>query len=260
MLTTHALLIEFQQFVLIFLRTLSAIGLLPLLGGRLVPAVVKIGLAGMMAYLLTPVIGMDPARLPGTVPAYAYLAVQEVMVGLVLGFAGSLLFMGVQAAGELLGIQMGLSISQAIDPQTQSQVSLIGQLAYILAMLMFLVWDGHHAFIAALRESFSRVPIASFDPLNLPVEHLVRLFGQMLVLGVRVAAPVIAPLLLTTLLFAMIGRMAPRMNVFMLTFPVSIGIGLVTLGFALEPAARVFNGAYLVLQETLRAMILHMGP
>lgn len=257
---TNALMIEFQQFMLMFIRLITVISLLPFFGAQVIPRTVKIGIAVVLAYLLVPTLSIDPLSLPTTLLDYAYVVLQEVMVGLIMGFTASFLFIGVQATGQILGIQMGLSISQVIDPQSQEQVAIVGQLEYTLAMLAFLAWNGHLFFISLLRQSFDLVPPASFLLNQMPVEHMVVLLRDMIILGVKIASPVIVVLLMSTILFALVARVVPRMNVFILTFPVSIGVGLLTIGLTLDMSARVFRNAYISLQDTLWTMLTGMAP
>jgi flagellar biosynthetic protein FliR len=196
--------------------------------------VAKIGLAGLLAFALTPTrIAELPMAVAPTSPFILAIA-QELLVGLFFGFSVQVIFAGVQMAGQILGIQMGLNIASTLDPVSQAgQVSYIDQLYSLLAGLVFLSINGHHATLQALDGSFGIVPPGQFALGQAVADDLVALITQAAIVSVRIGLPIMAALLLTDIAFLIIGRTAPQMNIFMVGQPVKIGVGLIAFFLAL---------------------------
>jgi len=120
---------------------------------------VKAGLSLIIAYILMPIVYSPSAAIPDQLLRYVFVVASEFLLGLILGWVCSLIFSAVQMAGQLLDMQIGFGIVNVIDPQFGQQVPLVGNFKYILALLIFLVTNGHHVFLSALFNSFKYVPV-----------------------------------------------------------------------------------------------------
>jgi len=154
----------------------------------------------------------------------AAMGVKEVCVGLTLGFVSSLVFEAVDVAGRIIDFQRGMMIAETFAPHSGAQVSLLGQFKLQLAMVVFLGMGAHRQFIAALTHSFEIIPVLNFPRLSPGWTSfavvIVTLSGQVLAVGLQLAAPVIVTLMLLDLLFGVVNRAAPHVNVFFLSLPV----------------------------------------
>jgi flagellar biosynthetic protein FliR len=157
------------------------------------------------------------------------MAVTEIIAGLVIGFAAILLFMGVQLSGQIIGFQIGFSMVEAFDPSSAQGMSIIGQFQFILALLVFLAIDGHHLLIAAVVQSFSIVPIGHIVFTGDTAQILTRMAVDVFAIAVKLSAPVLVTLFLTDVALGIIARTVPQMNVFIVSFPLKIGAGLLIL-------------------------------
>jgi flagellar biosynthetic protein FliR len=223
----------FQQqipaWTLIFFRFSGLMIFAPFFGSRNVP----IQLKGLFAVLLTALVAPTVSTV-GFVPplhlvGFALAAASELAIGVLFGLLGSMLFVGIQLGGELIDHQMGFTLASVIDPLTDNEGSLIGQFFFFFSVLVFLMIQGHHALLRALQESFAVVPLGRFLPGPVAVGGLVQAFGEIFVLALRVAAPVMAALFLTTLVLGFIARTVPQVNVLIMGFPLQIGVGMITL-------------------------------
>jgi flagellar biosynthetic protein FliR len=160
-------------------------------------------------------------------------AVGEVLIGLLAGFAIRLIFEGIQLAGELAGYQMGLAIAEVIDPSSEDQVAILSQFMNLLAMLVFLAINGHHWFIRTLVESYEAIPPVGFQPTGAVIERLTRLTSDMFIVSLKAGAPVVVALLLGTVAFGLVARTVPQMNIFVVSMPVNIALGLLFCGLSL---------------------------
>jgi len=159
----------------------------------------------------------------------------------VFGYIATLLFTGIQFAGDLLGFQMGLRIGNIIDPMSEEQISVIGSMQNLLAILIYLslFWD--HFLFRAMAASFHVIPLGGvmLNP-RLPAE-LIRMSGEVFVIALKMGAPVLVAMLLADVALGFIARTAPQINVFIIGFPVKVGLGLILLGISLPFFAFVFG-------------------
>jgi len=228
---------QLHLFFLVFLRTGAFLMAIPMLNGASVPVVFRIGLCLAASLLIFPLVPVGP--LPAATDAITLAAsgAGEVLIGLLAGFAIRLIFEGVQLAGELAGYQMGLAIAEVIDPASEDQVAILSQFTSLLATVVFLIINGHHWFIRTLVESYQLVPPVGFHVSGPVLDRLVRLTAEMFIIGLKAGAPVVVALLLATVAFGLVARAVPQMNIFVVSMPLNIGLGLVFFGLSLPHIA-----------------------
>lgn len=224
---------QLQGFFWILLRVSILFFLLPIFGARNLPGLWKAGISLVVAAVLTPVVPVPPG-LPETVSDVVAGVISELVMGLFLTFGVKLLLASVELAGQFMGFQMGFSMSGAMDPLEGTQNTTISQFLYIFTILIFLAIDGHHLFIAALAKSFTIVPPCSFHLSAALSEFMIQTSGQMFVVSLKIAAPIIISLFLSNLCLGIVARTVPQVNILMIGFPVNIGIGLILFGLTLQ--------------------------
>jgi flagellar biosynthesis protein FliR len=220
--------VQLVLFLMIFLRCVTLIALAPVLGHVSVPAQVKAALGMFMGFVLYPVIAARHPQVDLHLFALTMMAVQEVMTGLLIGFAMGLIFAGVRAAGELIGFDLGLSIATAFDPETGSN-NIVGAFLYLVALLVFILVNGHHFVLQALVLSYDSIPIGGFALSGPVADQLLGMTGIIFIVGLKCAAPIIVASFLMNVALAILSRVAPQVNVFMVSFPIKIGVGLMVL-------------------------------
>jgi flagellar biosynthetic protein FliR len=224
----------FQVFFLVFVRVAAVIMTLPVLSSRNIPPPAKIGLSGLLAFVLTPTLSSATPPVPTQMSGFVLSIGTEVLMGLVFAFAVQIIFSGIQMTGQVLGIQMGLNIASTLDPVSQStQISYVDQLYALIAGMVFLTINGHHWVIQALQQSFTIVPVGQFQLNPAVSDSILSLVMEALIISIRIGLPISAALLLTDIAFLIIGRTAPQMNIFFVGQPVKIGVGLVALALAM---------------------------
>lgn len=240
------------------MRVGAAVATMPVISSRNIPAPAKIGAAALLAFVLTPTAAGAPT--PPKLGTPLPLAIgQELLIGVVFGFVVSLVYSGIQMAGQLLGIQMGFNIANALDPVGQGgQLSYLDQLYALIAGMIFLTVNGHHQVIQALQQSFEIVPLGTFALGQAVADDLVNLLAQATIISIRIGLPVAAALFLTDVAFLIVGRTAPQMNIFFVGQPVKVGVGLVTFFIALPAmvayVTQVFGGIQRDLVQLLRTV------
>ena len=154
----------------------------------------------------------------------------EVLIGIILGFASTIIFQGIQMAGDLVGFQMGFSIVNILDPVTSEQASIINEFQYMLAGLLFLSVNGHHVLILAMSESYTALPLLGFHLTGGLVQSLVEMSRDLFVIAVKISSPIVIALVFANIGLGLIARTVPQINILVVGFPLQIAIGLIGLG------------------------------
>jgi flagellar biosynthetic protein FliR len=224
---------DFLLFVFVTVRIGAIVFALPFLGSRNLPAPLKILFIFLLSYGLYPAVQQQGIVIPLTLPHLTLFIVGELLIGLTIGFVVQTLFAGIRMGGEFVSQQMGLSMASLFDPQNGVQNSVIAQFYYTLAVVLFFTMQTHHWFIYAMAESLHRVPLLGFLMSKTVVSGVILRIENLFIMAIKIGAPVISVLLMTTLALGILTRMVPQMNLFALSFPVSLTVGFVMIGFAL---------------------------
>ncbi len=227
-------------FVWVLVRVASLMVVIPIIGGFGVPPLIKVALIFVVSLAIFPFARILPQ--PLETPPLAAGLVGEIMMGLVLGLGFRLVFAAVDLAAEVEGFQMGFGIGNVFNPLLGQDVSLIGQLRGLVAILIFFAVNAHHTIFEVLVYSFRRVPPLSFTTSPHLFEHMMRLVAEMFALGVRIAVPVTLVLILSNIAFGVLSRIVPQMNILLFSFPVTTAVGLFVLGASLSLFAELIRG------------------
>ncbi len=221
-------------FLLIFVRISGIFSVAPVFGSRNVPLIVKAGLSLLISFILLPLLFRNDIIVPESILAYVAVVIGEFLIGLIMGYACSFIFYGIQMAGSLLDTQIGFGIVNVLDPQFGQQVPLVGNFKYILAMLVFFASNSHHLFLSAIVYSFKSIPVTHgiFRPemaANIVVDMVVSIF----VIALKISLPILVALLLTDVALGILARTMPQMNIFVVGVPGKIIVGIFVLSLAL---------------------------
>ena len=249
---------------LAFARLLAFLVIVPFFGGAAVPARVKVATATAFVVIVYPSLAAsvpDGALDFGPVGFIGLLA-KEAFVGFTLGFVASLVFEAVQVAGRVIDLQRGSTLDEMFAPQLQTRVSELGQFKLQFAIVLFLAIGAHHFFISSLLRSFEVVPALNFphpQPGWSPAaEFMTRVTGGVLSVGVQLAAPAMIALLFTDLFFGLVNRVAPQINVFFLSLPVKMAVGLAVVLISLplfkDRYVYYFKESYKAFEFMIRAL------
>lgn len=209
-------------------RVLALIATAPVLSHRSIPRPAKVALAFAIAFVLAPVLPPPPAVSLGSSAALGILA-QQLAIGAALGFAVRLAVAAIEMAGEVIGLQMGLSFAGFFDLSNPQGANAVGSLLSLAATMIFLAIDGHLLVIGALVESFAAFPVGEFPARLFATADFARLGGQMFSIALSIALPMITVMLFATLAMGVIARAAPQLNIFSFGFTFSLTLGLVAL-------------------------------
>ena len=242
--------------LLIFIRMTSFFVIVPFLTVQGIPALVKIGLAGIISYLIFSVIDAENFLFPQNMVEFIGMAIGEVIVGLTLGFIVFLVFGGIRTAGQIIDLQMSLLMASVFDPQYGSPVTLVGQLYFQLALVYFFIINGHHSLLVALTGSYSIIPVGMHTLAETTVWGLMEIFFWTFLLAFQIALPVVVTILLVDITLGLISKTVPQLHVFMVGLPLKIGAGLLALVLVLPIMTGVFENLF---GEMVKEMLNIMG-
>jgi flagellar biosynthetic protein FliR len=206
---------DFSLFLLVLTRVTGLFAAAPVFGRANLPAYFKIGFAFLFAMILTNTVTGTVIAGYESVYGFAFLIVKEFLVGIALGFVANMLFTAIYVAGQLIDMQIGFGVVNVLDPISSIQVPITANFYFIMSMMIFLSVRGHHVLVRAMFDSFNYLPIGSavFDG-QFQMGNVARLFGEVFILGFRIAAPVTAAILISDVALGVLSRTVPQLNVF----------------------------------------------
>lgn len=216
-------------FLLVFGRASGLIVSAPFWGSRVVPVLVRVWTALLLAVATYPLVGI--VALPGGVSLFSLTMALagEILLGLVLGWMGQLLFAAMRLAGQEIEIKSGLGLLQLVDPNEGGQSGIFAAFLEVTAGLIFFSLNGHHLLIQALSSSYRVFPLAGEKFAAHLFEGLISSTGEIFKIALRVSAPVVIGLLLSDIVLGIISRAIPQMNVFIVAQPLQFGLVLLLL-------------------------------
>jgi len=222
-----------------FIRILAMLATAPVFDNRTIQRRTRVGLAALIAILMMPLLPAPPVL--SSAQAIPVL-LQQILIGVSMGFSMRLVFAAFEMAGDLLGLQMGLAFAQFIDPARGGQTPLIGSFLGVLASLVFLVIDGHLLVIAAVVQSFELIPISA-DLSVVNPQNIAMAGSIMFMLALQISLPVLAAVLISNIVLGILARAAPQLNVMSIGFSITIGAGLWVLWVSLPYFIAGIDGA-----------------
>ena len=213
----------------------------PVLGAKSIPVRARLILALAIAWILAPIIQVpeiNPLSAAGLL-----ISLQQVALGVGMGFIFHMAFATVVIAGQSIAMAMGLGFASAVDPQNGVQVPVVSQFYMILATLVFLALDGHLLLIQIVHHSFELLPVGALWPRDLAIK-IVQWASQMFISGLLIALPALASLLLVNLAFGVITRSAPQLNIFAVGFPITLLAGFALILLSLPSFLPLVSAAF----------------
>ena len=209
----------------------------PAWSGTTMPRLIRTALTIVLAILLLP--AAPAAAMPDHVLDLPLPMAAEIAIGVVIGLSAAVLVQACGLAGEVMSMQMGLSIAPALAPVPEMQVVGVGPITTTLAILIYLSLGGHLMLLRAFAESLHTLPPGAGIEFTGGGPVAVALAGQLFSCAASVAAPVMVTLLLTNIALAILSRAVPQLNAMMVSFPLTIGVGLIMFAVSLPNVSTV---------------------
>lgn len=251
-----------EIFVLVLARTAGIFTMVPLFGAKQVPVQIRVALSLALTLVLAPLcMSSNQGVLAVDVLPMVFLVAKEAIVGIVIGFVTVMVFAAIQMAGDFIDVHSGFSFATMLDPVYGSQTAVGGRIQYLLAGLLFFVTNAHHLLLAGLADSFRIAPVGQLSLNPAVANGVLDLMAALFAVALRIAAPVVAAVFLTDVALAVMARVVPQMNVFMVGFPLKLGVGMVGMLVAL-PVAVVLSKNALgdIYPQTTGLLRMLVGP
>lgn len=242
---------HFQMFLLVMMRINAMIVVAPFFSSGVIPFRAKALISFFVALVSVPMVAALGYTVPPEPGIYALLVLNEIAIGLFIGFLVSIIFASFQLAGQFFAVQIGFGINEVLDPVAQISVPLIGQMKNLFGLLVFLYMNGHHFMIDAIYRSYKLAPIMGYDAVmaNSVIKYLSYSFSGMFLVALKIALPVMGTIFLISVSMGILAKAAPQMNIMMLGFPFKI---VVAFGIMFLSAPMMIRIMQVALERTFK--------
>lgn len=226
---SEILVTHFMIFLFIFIRIVAVFATAPLFNNQAFPPLAKMALALVIAYLIFTFVNKESIQLEISIWFIAANVLKEIITGALLGFSVNLVFFAISFAGTLIGFDIGLGMASVLNPLEGTNNNVLGEYLYILGVLVFILINGHHYIIRAITFSFTLVPLGYYTINGEVYDFIIKVGASVFVLAVKIASPILVSFFLVHLAEGIMARVIPQMQVFFVTMPLKIGLGLALL-------------------------------
>ena len=246
--------------LIILARFIGFIVMIPVISGAGIPMIARLGLALVISYLAFITGVVTEVTYYDTVFGFGILIATEFFVGFILAFVVYVVFSIAHMVGQLVDFQIGFAMVNVLDPITQIQVPIVGNLLFLVIGAMFIATGGIHAVIAAMFHSYAVIPVGTAGIIgnNITAFYMLHLIVQYYNLAVRIALPIIGVIFLINIALGILVKTVPQMNVFVVGIPIKVFVGLILLFLVTPMFAGVydwlFNEAYRGVMNVMRGM------
>lgn len=238
--------------IFVFIRILTFFGCINVIFPSGTPKVFKVMFSIFISFIISPFIQADIAV--HSLSQLIIYALMETLTGLVFGFITNMCFNSLKIAGSLIDQQLGLSMANIYDPNTNTQNTLIETILYWLGVMIFFSMNGHHQLIAGIQNSFNLVKVGQLI-LSGNFDYVINVFVQCFIIGIKIAVPMILSLLIAELLIGFISKSVPQLNVMVVSMPLKLLMGIIfimiALPFLINKMHHLFNQIPSILDGTL---------
>ncbi|MBL7188339.1 MAG: flagellar biosynthetic protein FliR [Phycisphaerae bacterium] len=213
-------------FVLVLTRISAFFLVVPVFGWKTIPPRIKVAMTVLMAVffsLIAP--SAMTAGQVSTVGAVLLMA-YEATYGFALGLVAALLFAPVRISGRIIEREMGLAMAEILDPLTGDRSQPVGSLLEMIFVVLFLSANGHHLLLSIISRSYETFPVGRIPTIAVLAAGVIKAGSTMLMVGLKLAAPILAAFLLLMVILAVLARIMPDMNILFISLPLRVGLGL----------------------------------
>jgi flagellar biosynthesis protein FliR len=223
-----------------FVRILALLATAPAFSDKALPQRVKLGLAAFMTIIVAPTLGAMPQATVFSAQGI-WIIVNQFLIGAALGFTMQIVFAAAQAAGNIMGMSMGLGFATFFDPYAAGSTDVMERYVNMIALMTFLALDGHLQVLSALVQTFQGLPVSA-NLLGANGWRVVVSWGSTVIsAGLLMSLPIVTALLITNLALGILNRAAPQIGVFQVGLPVTVITGLLLVQLMLPNMMPFFS-------------------
>lgn len=224
-------------FIVIFTRLSGMMTSAPLLSTYPIPIQVKTWFMALVAFIMFPiVVAQTGFPTPTSIPELTVILLKEFTIGYITGFVANVVFIGVEISADLISMQMGLTAAQAMNPMTGDTSPILSQAYTILASMIFIGMNAYQWIFSSIYKTFQLIPPGYGFVINGQITHnFILITSQMFIVGLGIALPIFSVLVITDVLLGFVSKMMPKMNIFMVSMPIKIYLGLILFIMLVSP-------------------------
>jgi len=246
---------KIELFILALVRISTIIFLLPAFTMNTVPTTIKAALSLMLTILVFPQMPLASFTIANSPAFFFMIVLEQVFIGLIIGFVTSFLLHFVIMAGEWIARDMGL-FQGTMNPFIEFQSNLFSIFLPMLLIVIFFASGGHYFFIRVLFESFQYIPMGNFVwDMRSFTEILILLSAGSFVIAFQFSAPVLGTIFLVTVSLGLMNRVMPQLQVMMLGIPLKVFFGSLVLIYTMPMMVQLFHANFESLQRALFAVL-----
>lgn len=245
--------------MLLFIRVSGLLFVSTIFGRQNVPGQLKIGLSLFLSYLLMVAYPPQPVEY-ANMWGYAFIAASELIFGMIMGFATTVFFSATFVAGQIIDMQSGFSMVNVLDPNSNIQVPITGNMLNIILTMCFISMNGHRTLIWMMAGTLQRVPVGMVQLDAQMAATVIEMFVYAFVLGISIAMPSIAAGVCTEVALGVMIRTVPQMNMYVVGIPIKIIIGFIMLALIIPIFVGLAGGIFDQLYVFIDAMIERLVP
>lgn len=227
-------------YVLVFSRMSAMTATMPVFSFGSVPVQLRIMIAFMLTIIIAPLLAKETTLVYTSLAVLTFDVIREVFIGLIIGFGTRLIFEAVAMAGSMVGMQMGMAIVNALDPTSAEQQPIVSNFWALLALVFFLATNSHYFLIDVLFQNFQLIHIAGSKMTAALGQTLVSGGSMVFDLALKFAAPIMVFMIIVDVAIGFMARVMPQLNIFFVTLPLKIGLGIILLIISLK----IFQGLF----------------
>ncbi|KAF0151654.1 MAG: flagellar biosynthetic protein FliR [Ignavibacteria bacterium] len=250
---------DFLIVLLIFLRILAMMIAAPVLGSNVIPAMARIFIAFVIAYIVFLTIDKSKIVLDVNLISIFLSAIKEIITGTIIGMVLNFIFFGISYAGHMIGFDMGLMMAEVMNPSSEVQNNVIGEVLFFGSLLLFIVINGHHFLISATVASFNIVPVAKYSITEPLIGLIIKYSSAVFIIAMKIAAPIVVSFLLIHIAEGIIARVIPQIQIMFITQPLKIGLGFIFLSILIPLYIYVIKNLLQGYQDQLSQMLNAMS-
>lgn len=217
-----------ENFLIVFGRLTGLFLVAPIFASKQMPGRIKVLIILVLSAAMACFIPIKNSANLGTPGLFIGAMAVEVFIGYTIGFVAYVVFGAIQLAGQIIDTQMGFGFVNVIDPQSGIQVPLMGNVNYMLSLLIYLSINGHHYLLGAIVQSYKIIPVLGVNMNHRLIDLIVQVTVNMFIIAVKISAPIVMAILITNVAMGFVARTVPQMNVFIVGIPINIVTGMLT--------------------------------
>ena len=256
---TEILVSDFVKLILISARVAAILFIAPIFMSNFIPVSIRLLLCFAIAIILRSIVPDISYNFASDLTMLAVMGIKEMVAGLIIGFSFNIVFWGIAFGGSLIGREMGLAMAMVFNPAMEMQTDVMGEVFNYLALLVFIIVNGHHYIIEAIYASFRLIPLGEYSLEGPVVYELIRHTGIVFVIALKMVVPMMVAFFLINIAIGITSRFIPQVQIFFIVQPMHLLMGFIFLSSSMALIMYVIRFMIESVEDNLTTLLRLMG-